>query len=135
MIDHIHINVRDFDSSRAFYVQALKPLGVEVMMEFGQTAGMGNAGKPDLWISQRGEPSGPSHIAIGAPDRATVDAFYEAAIAAGGETTALPARALSTTRTTTACSSWTRTGTTSKPSATGRPVGETPGGRSHPALH
>ena len=45
MIDHVHINVRDFDRSRAFYVKALKPLGIEVMMEFGPTTGMGNAGK------------------------------------------------------------------------------------------
>ncbi len=90
MIDHININVRNFDASRAFYVQALKPLGVEVIMEFGRMAGMGNAGKPDLWISERGEPSGPSHIAIGAPDRAMVDAFYEAAIAAGGTDNGAP---------------------------------------------
>ena len=105
MIDHIHINVHDFDSSRAFYVQALKPLGVEVTMEFGQTAGMGNAGKPDLWISQRGEPSGPSHIAIGAPDLRRWTRSTKRRLPREVETTALPARALSITRTTTARSS------------------------------
>ena len=61
MIDHININVRDFDASRAFYSQALNAArrrgdhGIRPAWP-----GMGNAGKPDLWISERGEPSGPS---------------------------------------------------------------------------
>ncbi|HEY8865811.1 MAG TPA: VOC family protein [Solirubrobacteraceae bacterium] len=83
MLDHIALNVSDYDASKAFYTRALEPLGVKVLMEFGQLCGMGNAGKPDLWIGQRGEPSAPVHVAIAAPDRATVDAFYEAAMAAG----------------------------------------------------
>jgi len=90
LIDHVHINVRDFNASRAFYTKALEPLGVEVMMEFGSTAGMGNAGKPDLWISERGDPSGPPHIAVTAPDRETVDAFYAEAIEAGGTDNGAP---------------------------------------------
>ena len=90
MIDHVNINVRDFTASRDFYTRALEPLGVEVMMEFGPMAGMGNAGKPDFWISERGEPSGPSHIAFEAPDRETVDAFFRAAIDAGGTDNGAP---------------------------------------------
>ena len=84
MIDHINLNVRDFGAARAFYAQALEPLGVKVIMEFGTMAGLGNDGKPDLWISERGEPSGPLHVAITAPDRETVNAFYAAALQAGG---------------------------------------------------
>ena len=89
-------------------------------MEFGRMAARQRR-QAGPWISERGDPSGPSHIAIGAPDRATVDAFYAAAIAAGGPTTARQDRARSTTRTTTAPSSSTPTGTTSRPSATARP--------------
>ncbi|HYH61671.1 MAG TPA: VOC family protein [Solirubrobacterales bacterium] len=90
MIDHININVSDFDGARAFYTQALAPLGVEVIMEFPGTAGLGNAGKPDLWISERDEPSAPIHVAISAPDRDTVDAFHAAAIEAGGTDNGAP---------------------------------------------
>ena len=80
----------DFAVAKAFYTQALEPLGVKVIMEFGQTAGLGNDGKPDLWLSERGEPSGPMHIAITAPDRETVDAFYAAALQAGGTDNGAP---------------------------------------------
>src|SRR5688572_30100156 len=90
MIDHININVSDFDGARAFYTQALAPLGVEVIMEFPGTAGLGNAGKPDLWISERDEPSAPIHVAISAPDRETVDAFHAAALEAGGTDNGAP---------------------------------------------
>ncbi len=90
MIDHVHLNVSDFDGARAFYTQALAPLGVEVVMEFPGTAGLGNTQKPDLWISERDEPSSPVHVAISASDRAAVDAFFEAAIAAGGTDNGAP---------------------------------------------
>jgi catechol 2,3-dioxygenase-like lactoylglutathione lyase family enzyme len=46
-------------------------------------AGFGRWGKPDFWIGE-GEPGQAFHIAFAADDRATVDAFHEAAIAAGG---------------------------------------------------
>jgi catechol 2,3-dioxygenase-like lactoylglutathione lyase family enzyme len=90
VIDHVHINVSDFDGAPALYTQALEPLGVKVIMEFPGTAGLGNTPKPDLWISERDEPSSPVHVAITAPDRPTVDAFHEAAIAAGGTDNGAP---------------------------------------------
>ena len=58
------------------------------------------------------------HLAFPAPDDATVRAFHAAAIAAGYEDQAVPASAPSTTRATTARSSWTPTGTTSRSSTT-----------------
>jgi len=85
MIDHISINVSNVPASRAFYEQALKPLGYEVIMEFGHVVGLGAGGKPDLWIGDRDRPTTPIHIAIASADRETVDAFYEAALAAGGK--------------------------------------------------
>ena len=83
MIDHVNLGVRDVDASRAFYEQALAPLGITVLMDFEGSVGLGRDGMPAFWISDR-EPSGPLHLAFSAPDRATVDAFHEAALAAGG---------------------------------------------------
>jgi catechol 2,3-dioxygenase-like lactoylglutathione lyase family enzyme len=90
MIDHVILNVSDYEAAKRFYTGALEPLGVEVVMEFERFCGLGNKGKPDLWIGERGEPSAPVHVAIASPDRATVDAFYEAALAAGGRDNGAP---------------------------------------------
>jgi len=84
MIDHTTASVTDIDSAKRFYEQALKPLGYSLLMEFPGVAGFGEGGKPDFWIGAR-EGHTPTHVAFAAPDRATVDAFYQAAIAAGGK--------------------------------------------------
>ncbi len=47
-------------------------------------AGLGRDGKPDFLVSEGGRTTPHLHIAFAAPDRATVDRFYAAAIAAGG---------------------------------------------------
>src|SRR5262249_61606679 len=90
MIDHTGLTVADFSRSKEFYAQALAPLGYKVMMEFpsAQTGGANFAGlgadKPDFWISS-GVPNDPRvHVAFTAKNRAAVDAFYKAALAAGG---------------------------------------------------
>lgn len=90
MIDHTGLTVSNFARSKAFYAKALAPLGYTVMMEFAagqiadvETAGLG-AGTPDFWIA-RGTPNHPRlHIAFAAQNRAEVDAFYKAALSAGG---------------------------------------------------
>jgi catechol 2,3-dioxygenase-like lactoylglutathione lyase family enzyme len=58
-------------------------MGYELLMEFEQFAGFGVAPKPDFWIGQ-GKPTDSVHVAFRADSRAMVDAFYEAAMAAGG---------------------------------------------------
>jgi catechol 2,3-dioxygenase-like lactoylglutathione lyase family enzyme len=83
MFDHVSLHVRDYAQSKAFYSDALRPLGYEVVMEFGSEAGFGVQGKPDFWIAE-GEPRAPIHVAFASPDRATVDAFHAAALTAGG---------------------------------------------------
>jgi len=83
VIDHIGVQVADCERSRAFYERALAPLGYEVVMAFERVAGFGVRGKPDFWIIEE-EPGAPLHVAFASPDRATVDAFHEAALAAGG---------------------------------------------------
>lgn len=97
MIDHTGITVSDYSKSRAFYAAALAPLGYVLMMEIpaavtGHTdvAGFGEPPKPDFWIS-RGQPNQPPlHIAFRAASRAQVDAFYKAALAAGGRDNGAP---------------------------------------------
>lgn len=83
MIDHLNIGVADVALSRAFYAQALAPLGYAIVMERPYGVAFGKDDKPDFWVSDR-PVSGPSHIAFASPDRAAVDAFHRAALAAGG---------------------------------------------------
>jgi catechol 2,3-dioxygenase-like lactoylglutathione lyase family enzyme len=91
MIDHTGVNVSRPDVSRAFYEQALAPLGYEVLAEIPNeftngkvVLGYGVAPKPDFWLAE-GAPNEPRvHIAFRAESRAQVDAFYRAAMAAGG---------------------------------------------------
>src|SRR5262249_54781419 len=84
MIDHVTANVSDFSEAKDFYPQALAPGGYSVQVEVEGSAGFGTGGGiPDFWIGSSPQ-RGATHIAFSAPDRATVDSFYEAAIAAGG---------------------------------------------------
>ena len=91
MIDHVTATVSDIERAKQFYAQALGPLGYSGRMEFeGAAVGYGTGeGIPDFWIGVRPE-RGASHVAFSAPDRATVDAFYEAATAAGGTDNGAP---------------------------------------------
>jgi catechol 2,3-dioxygenase-like lactoylglutathione lyase family enzyme len=93
ILDHVTLVVSDYAASKAFYEKALAPLGVRVLVEFGQACGFGRE-KPDFWIGT-GPASfhtpeqlriiTPTHIAFAARSRAEVHAFYDAAIAAGGK--------------------------------------------------
>jgi catechol 2,3-dioxygenase-like lactoylglutathione lyase family enzyme len=90
MLDHVSLGVSDFAKSRAFYDRALAPLGVKVMMGGEGYAGYGDD-RPFFWIGGGGGPvSGPAHVAFTTADRATVDAFYAAAMAAGGTDNGAP---------------------------------------------
>jgi len=83
MLDHVVITVSDLEASKRFYKDALAPLDYHPFAEFPSVAGFGPTGKPTLWI-RAGSPTAPVHVALTSPDRATVDAFHEAALAAGG---------------------------------------------------
>jgi catechol 2,3-dioxygenase-like lactoylglutathione lyase family enzyme len=84
MIDHTGLTVSDVKKSKAFYGAALAPLGYTLLIEFEDAAGFGIAPKPDLWIGQGVPSTPPIHIAFRADTRNIVDAFYRAAMAAGG---------------------------------------------------
>jgi catechol 2,3-dioxygenase-like lactoylglutathione lyase family enzyme len=90
MFDHIGFRVRDVEASRKFYLAALATLGVGVAMEHGGGVGLGRGGKPCLWLSQGEPPASPLHIAFAARNRAEVDAFHAAALAAGGKDNGAP---------------------------------------------
>lgn len=59
LLDHITLVVSDYARSKAFYEKALAPLGVKVIMEYGTAC-------------------------VSARSREEVDAFYAAALSAGG---------------------------------------------------
>jgi catechol 2,3-dioxygenase-like lactoylglutathione lyase family enzyme len=82
MLDHVVIAVSDLDASRAFYAAALAPLGLGIVLDLGVSTGFGPPGKPEFWL-RAGAVADPVHVAFAAPDRATVDAFHAAALAAG----------------------------------------------------
>jgi len=93
MIDHVGLNVSDYERAKAFYAAALAALGYELLMEVtevGPWAGFGVAGKPDFWIGQDGPTTPRLHVAFRARDRAAVRAFYEAAIGAGARDNGAP---------------------------------------------
>lgn len=94
-LDHIAISTADYRKSLAFYEAALAPLGITTLMKFegedGNTSGLGANNNPFLWIQDGGRLSGGRmHIALTAPNRAAVDAFYAAALAAGGTDNGAP---------------------------------------------
>ncbi len=85
MIDHAGFGVSDYETSKAFYERALAPLGIELLMEpVPGAGGFGRDGKPFFWIVAGRPVSSGVHVAFGVDDRELVDAFHEAALAAGG---------------------------------------------------
>ena len=91
MIDHTGVGVSDYARCQRFYTSALAPIGYTMLREgpLEFTGGVGVAGfgvapTPDFWI-HGGEPNKPPiHIAFRVDSRALVDAFYKAALEAGG---------------------------------------------------
>lgn len=98
MIDHVGFKVSDYARSKAFYLKALAPLGYGLVMEVtpemtgkdSYHAGFGSDRKPDFWIGMGDVTHGSLHIAIVAKNRAAVDAFHAAALAAGGSDNGAP---------------------------------------------
>ena len=77
-LDHVHLRVRDLDSSQRFYEAALGALGREIR------AGEGYFSADELWVSADGTPTAGLHLAFQAADENAVRRFHLAALAAGG---------------------------------------------------
>jgi catechol 2,3-dioxygenase-like lactoylglutathione lyase family enzyme len=86
VLDHVGLDVTDYDRSKAFYQKALEPLGLSLMMEPVEgVGGFGDGRMPFFWIGQRDRgPQTGVHVAFRVDDRGTVDAFHAAALEAGG---------------------------------------------------
>ncbi|CAG2132192.1 hypothetical protein LMG31506_00982 [Cupriavidus yeoncheonensis] len=97
MIDHTGVNVSDYGRSKAFYTAALGAIGIVPLMEIPASvtgsvdvAGFGPPGKPEFWIHAGTPNQPPLHVAFRVDTRAAVDAFYQAAMAAGGRDNGAP---------------------------------------------
>jgi catechol 2,3-dioxygenase-like lactoylglutathione lyase family enzyme len=93
MLDHVGLAVKNYAKSKAFYVRALAPLGIELVMELGMNGGFGEGGqsffwvgedRADFWKEEHRVGAAPVHVAFKAKDRAAVEAFHRAALEAGG---------------------------------------------------
>jgi len=97
MIDHMGMPVSDLARATAFYLEALRPLGIGMILQVsteqtgnGAAVGFGAQGKPFFWIGEGSAPDSHVHVAFSADSRADVDAFYQAALAAGGKDNGAP---------------------------------------------
>ena len=84
MIAHTSLAVSDYKKSKAFYIKALEPLGYSQNMEFGEAAGFNDGKNTDFWVGKQ-RTVVPMHLAFEAKNRGEVEAFYKAALAAGGK--------------------------------------------------
>jgi len=85
LIDHVHLRVADLEASRRFYKAALNAVGRDFTSE-----SPGHFAADELWVDRADGPASRVHLAFQAADRATVDAFHKAALAAGGRDNGKP---------------------------------------------
>lgn len=98
ILDHVEFAVRDAETSRLFYEQALAPLGFTRIISVGPDRtrsggtrhGFGKDGYPRLWVHDHELPGEGVHIAFAAEKRTIVDEFHRAALAAGGHDNGAP---------------------------------------------
>jgi catechol 2,3-dioxygenase-like lactoylglutathione lyase family enzyme len=92
MFDHVKFGVSDYAASKAFFLEALAPLGVALGSEGSPTYGVELCSKGDasLCLFQTEEKPAHIHLAFTAESRRQVDAFYRAALAAGGKDNGAP---------------------------------------------
>ncbi len=91
LIDHIQLVVHDLAASRRFYAATFEVLGIPLGGEADDYFWA-----DELFVSNvdseaaAGHPTGRHHLAFQAQDRAMVDAFHRAALAAGGRDNGAP---------------------------------------------
>ncbi|SPR99722.1 VOC family protein [Cupriavidus taiwanensis] len=92
MFDHVKFGVSDYAASKAFFLDALEPLGVAVVSEGPPAYGveLSAKGKASLCLFQSDAKPAPLHLAFTAETRQQVDAFYRAALAAGARDNGAP---------------------------------------------
>src|SRR5258708_27503913 len=92
LLDHVFITVKDLDRSIAFYETAFQPLGIVHALDYDgkngpeghpDLKGFGRDGRVFFWLRQGYADARAAHIGFVAKSEAEVNAFYEAAMAAG----------------------------------------------------
>lgn len=83
VVDHVLFVVSDLPASRRLYTAALAPLGIEELGEEPDGVSYGREGLDDFAIYEGSPPTTASHVAFDAADRGSVNAFFEAGLAAG----------------------------------------------------
>lgn len=85
MFDHVKFGVSDYEKSKTFFLEALRPLGVELVDEGAPDYGVEmSSGDVSLCLFQTNDKPAPLHLAFVAKTRQQVDDFYHAALGAGG---------------------------------------------------
>ncbi len=85
LIDHLHLRVADIEKSRAFYRAVLETLGLSFV-----TSDDRHFSADELYVSASDDPHSDGdyvsrvHLAFQAPDKETVQRFYQAGLKAGG---------------------------------------------------
>jgi catechol 2,3-dioxygenase-like lactoylglutathione lyase family enzyme len=90
MYDHIGLHVKDLGASVRFYEATLRPLGHVLCSKDDSGAGLGPDGAAALWLYPAKQAGSAAHVAFQAPDRAAVDRFHAAGLAAGGRDNGKP---------------------------------------------
>lgn len=80
LIDHVHLRVADVETSKRFYLAVVSSLGRRDSLIEGD----GYFHVDELFVDKADGPVSRVHLAFQAPDRATVAAFHQAALGAGG---------------------------------------------------
>jgi catechol 2,3-dioxygenase-like lactoylglutathione lyase family enzyme len=84
MIAHTSLGVSNYRKAKEFYIKALAPLGYSNNMEYGEAAGFNDGKNTDFWIAKQ-DTVVSTHVAFEARTKDEVEAFYRAALAAGGK--------------------------------------------------
>ena len=92
MFDHVKFGVSDYAASKAFYLEALAPLGIAVVAEGSPAYGveLSTDGKASLCLYQTDEKPAHIHLPFTAENRRQVETFYRAALEAGGKDNGAP---------------------------------------------
>jgi catechol 2,3-dioxygenase-like lactoylglutathione lyase family enzyme len=91
-LDHISVPVRDLKRARKFYETALGAIGMKINLDVSSAFGMGSKGQKIFWLARDRNAAGNGHYALRVDRRDDVQAFYEAALAAGGADNGAPGR-------------------------------------------
>ena len=91
MFDHVVFGVSDYAASKAFFLKALEPLGVAAVLEGPLGVELSpKDSKSSLCLFQTEEKPAYLHLAFRAENRRQVEAFYRAALEAGGKDNGAP---------------------------------------------